>query len=111
MLKGDQGLSAFLSDGKGYGKSKFISRKPNGSGNDAPLGSEDPLPWLKLPKFSYVDVAGQDNTSTADLEAVAEELQQLAMRGKRELEAGEEEKAAMTMKEMKVLMEANGIED
>lgn len=55
MLKGDQGLSAFLSDGKGYGKSRF---RPYNKGKDYP--KEDPLPWLKLPKFSYVEVKGQD---------------------------------------------------
>jgi hypothetical protein len=56
MLKGDRGLSAFLSDGKGYGKSNF---KPYTKGNDK--GKQDPLPWLKLPKLSYVEVAGQED--------------------------------------------------
>eukprot|EP00557_Chaetoceros_sp_GSL56_P005268 CAMPEP_0176504838 /NCGR_PEP_ID=MMETSP0200_2-20121128/16165_1 /TAXON_ID=947934 /ORGANISM="Chaetoceros sp., Strain GSL56" /LENGTH=180 /DNA_ID=CAMNT_0017904333 /DNA_START=137 /DNA_END=679 /DNA_ORIENTATION=- len=64
MLKGDQGLSAFLSDGKGYGKSKF---RPYTKGKD--LKKKDPLPWLKLPKFDYVEVAGQENdTGIDDLE-------------------------------------------
>ena len=53
MLGGDQGLGAFLSDGSGYNKSGFKPRKKNEE------EASDPLPWLKLPEFDYVDVAGQ----------------------------------------------------
>ncbi|KAK1748029.1 hypothetical protein QTG54_001992 [Skeletonema marinoi] len=64
LLGGEQGLGAFLSDGSGYNKSGFKPRnsKPNAGGNAGPsnpLGADDPLPWLKLPQFDYVDVAGQ----------------------------------------------------
>ena len=63
LLGGDQGLGAFLSDGTGYNKSGFKPRRKN-KADDAgdpskPLGGADPLPWLKLPEFDYVDVAGQ----------------------------------------------------
>ena len=54
LLKGDQGLGAFLSDGSGYNKSGFKPKKDKDT-----VGVEDPLPWLKLPEFDYVDVAGQ----------------------------------------------------
>ena len=53
MLGGDQGLGAFLSDGSGYNKSGFKPRKKKEE------EASDPLPWLKLPEFDYVDVAGQ----------------------------------------------------
>jgi hypothetical protein len=53
MLGGEQGLGAFLSDGSGYNKSGFKPRKKNEE------EGSDPLPWLKLPQFDYVDVAGQ----------------------------------------------------
>ena len=63
LLGGEQGLGAFLSDGSGYNKSGFKPRnsKPNAGVGDPskPLGAGDPLPWLKLPQFDYVDVAGQ----------------------------------------------------
>ena len=55
LLGGDQGLGAFLSDGSGYNKSGFKPRKKNTMDKEA----ADPLPWLKLPEFDYVDVAGQ----------------------------------------------------
>ena len=56
-------MGAFLSDGTGYNKSGFKPRRKN-KADDAgdpskPLGGADPLPWLKLPEFDYVDVAGQ----------------------------------------------------
>ena len=114
MLKGDQGLSAFLSDGKGYNNSKFQERRRNDKGKDgAPLGngdsSSDPLPWLKLPRLSFVDVAGQEKLPESE-EIVAQNLQTLAMRGKQELDAGEKEKAAKTMEELNALMEDYGFE-
>ncbi len=67
LLGGDQGLGAFLSDGSGFNKSgfkprkRFITDESSSSAGDPskPLGGGDPLPWLKLPEFDYVDVAGQ----------------------------------------------------
>jgi hypothetical protein len=56
MLKGDQGLSNFLSDGQGFSGSGY---KPL---NERTAGRRpDPLPWLKLPKLDFVEVAGQEN--------------------------------------------------
>ncbi|KAL7519803.1 hypothetical protein ACHAWX_004559 [Stephanocyclus meneghinianus] len=62
LLRGDQGLGAFLSDGTGYNKSGFKPRSKlvnAGASNDAALEGSDPLPWLNLPHLDYVDVAGQ----------------------------------------------------
>ena len=67
LIGGEQGLGAFLSDGTGYNKSGFKPRKKfvmdgrsnPGSDPSKPLGAGDPMPWLKLPEFDYVDVAGQ----------------------------------------------------
>ena len=65
MLEGDQGLGNYLSDGTGYNKSKFKARKKPNTIDDSydptkPLGTGDPLPWLKLPELDFVDVAGQE---------------------------------------------------
>ena len=103
MLKGDQGLSAFLSDGKGYGNSKYKAA----SGESGRL-SDDPLPWLKLPKLSFVDVAGQEVVNEED---VVKKLELLAQRGRDELEAGDKVKAAQTRDEINSLMVDNGFED
>ena len=103
MLKGDQGLSAFLSDGKGYGNSKYKAA----SGESGRL-SDDPLPWLKLPKLSFVDVAGQEVVNEED---VVKKLELLAQRGRDELEAGDKAKAAQTRDEINSLMADNGFED
>lgn len=56
MLDGDQGLGAFLRDGSGYNRSGY---RPNTSG-DNDSSNNDPLPWLKLPKLDFVEVAGQE---------------------------------------------------
>lgn len=65
MLKGDQGLSAFLSDGSGFNKSGYRPRssKEDQRKDGAPLSGEDPLPWLKLPELDFVEVKGQEKTS------------------------------------------------
>eukprot|EP00594_Rhizosolenia_setigera_P008486 CAMPEP_0178963314 /NCGR_PEP_ID=MMETSP0789-20121207/14946_1 /TAXON_ID=3005 /ORGANISM="Rhizosolenia setigera, Strain CCMP 1694" /LENGTH=138 /DNA_ID=CAMNT_0020647751 /DNA_START=65 /DNA_END=484 /DNA_ORIENTATION=+ len=63
MLKGDQGLSAFLSDGSGFNKSGYRPRsrtKDDQRKDGAPLSGEDPLPWLKLPELDFVEVKGQE---------------------------------------------------
>jgi hypothetical protein len=72
MLSGDQGLGAFLSDGSGFKKSGFKPRtntgRSNSSKDDAPLANSDPLPWLKLPRFNYVEVAGQKDIIEEQME-------------------------------------------
>jgi hypothetical protein len=58
LLSGDRGLGNFLSDGSGFGRSKF---QPLTTKDQDRAVSSDPLPWLRLPKFDFVEVAGQDN--------------------------------------------------
>jgi hypothetical protein len=60
LIGGEQGLGAYLSDGSGYNKSAFKQRKRSSKGDEG----EDPLPWLNLPEFDFVDVAGQSKKST-----------------------------------------------
>lgn len=97
MLEGDQGLGAFLKDGSGYNKSGFRT-KTQGSSDDK---EKDPLPWLKLPRLDFVEVAGQtvelppqemtaneafSALDSAEQQRVYEELDGLRLRLNRELE-------------------------
>ena len=61
---------------------------------------------MKLPKFSYVNVAGQENEE----EMIAQRLEQLAKRAKEQAECGQNEKAAETMRELESLMKEYGFE-
>mmetsp|Transcript_3864 Transcript_3864/g.4990 ORF Transcript_3864/g.4990 Transcript_3864/m.4990 type:complete len:220 (-) Transcript_3864:83-742(-) len=65
MLRGDRGLGAFLSDGSGYNRSGFRSRRGAEEGDDGTAVAKDPLPWLKLPRLDFVEVAGQDDVGDA----------------------------------------------
>ena len=108
MLQGDQGLSAYLSDGQGYNKSKF---KPRGKGdNQTSQMEDDPLPWLKLPKFDFVEVAGQSNSEEEAELLLVKKLDSLAAQMREEIETGEKDKAASTLKELNALMEKYGFE-
>jgi hypothetical protein len=60
LIGGEQGLGAYLSDGSGFNKSAFNQRKRSSKGGEG----GDPLPWLNLPEFDFVDVAGQRKKST-----------------------------------------------
>jgi hypothetical protein len=72
MLKGDQGLAAFLKDGSGYNKSAY---RPEQSRETSSSSSSDPLPWLSLPKLDFIDVAGQgDDTLVEELERIRQEM-------------------------------------
>ena len=101
MLEGDQGLGAFLKDGKGYNKSGYrpaTSTRSNGDSNNNSNNDDnnDPLPWLKLPRFDFVDVAGQQQQSLVlgeeveveedEPQRVYEELERLRLRLNIELE-------------------------
>lgn len=101
MLKGDQGLSAFLSDGKGYNKSNFNPMK------DEKL-DRDPLPWLKLPRLDFVDVAGQNNDEEERI--IVNKLETLVASMMDDLNCGDKAKAAAKMKELKELMDKYGFE-
>ena len=76
MLKGDQGLGAFLKDGSGYNRSGYRpSNGKNADNNNA--DNNDPLPWLKLPRLDFVEVAGQkEEEQQAEEGAAAQALEQ-----------------------------------
>lgn len=103
MLKGDQGLSAFLSDGSGFNKSNFKPTENDRKDND-------PLPWLKLPKFDFVEVAGQLNEEEELELSVVKKLESLSAQMKEEIDAGETDKAASTMQQLNELMDQYGFE-
>ncbi len=75
MLKGDRGLGAFLSDGSGFSGSAFRPRRGGDRSDttDAPLSGPDPLPWLKLPQFDFVEVAGQETSNGRNILSPEEE--------------------------------------
>ena len=75
QLGGDRGLGSFLSDGSGFNRSAFRPRSGTGDISDgtAPV-STDPMPWLKLPRLDFVEVAGQEPMSSPiPLEEMLEE--------------------------------------
>ena len=83
MLDGDQGLGAFLRDGSGYNRSGY---RPNRSSDNT---NNDPLPWLKLPRLDFVEVAGQAEEAQVQREQqekVYDELDRLRLALNRELE-------------------------
>lgn len=94
MLEGDQGLGAFLKDGSGYNRSGYRPGNKNNRGDDGK--DNDPLPWIKLPRLDFVEVAGQKDlpppvaaAATIDRkeqQRVYEELENLRLRLNRELE-------------------------
>ncbi|KAL7491698.1 hypothetical protein ACHAWT_002299 [Skeletonema menzelii] len=124
LLGGDQGLGAFLSDGTGYNKSGFKPRKksPNSGDPSKPLGGADPLPWLKLPEFDYVDVAGQPkkpkqpgiipnssaNSSSKNEAEVVSRLEFLFARMKEEVENDNLIEAKRFELELEKIMEEEG---
>jgi hypothetical protein len=107
MLDGDQGLAAFLSDGKGFNKSAFRPKNNASGTNNGSAVSKDPLPWVKLPKLDFVEVAGQESISEDQIVKQLQELQQLMQR---QLESGEKEEATITLKKLNNLMEEYGFE-
>eukprot|EP00536_Pseudo-nitzschia_multiseries_P001836 jgi/Psemu1/4229/gm1.4229_g len=92
MLEGDQGLGAFLRDGAGYNRSGFRPRKSGGRDESK---EQDPLPWMKLPRLDFVEVAGQNELPSPEAVAtdaraqqkVYDELESLRLRLNNELES------------------------
>jgi hypothetical protein len=102
MLKGDDGLGAFLSDGSGYNRSGFkSSRGPKET-------KKDPLPWLKLPELDFVEVAGQDKFRTET--QVLNQLERLRLDLNEAVEQGNLEEAEAVRKELENLMNTYDIE-
>jgi hypothetical protein len=106
LLSGDRGLGAFLSDGSGYSKSGFRPVSKSGDGKESE--SEDPLPWLKLPRFDFVDVAGQDSSVTE--EAVLKRLEELRVEMNDLLEQEKFREASAVRLTLEKLMKVNGVE-
>jgi hypothetical protein len=100
LAEGDRGLGAYLSDGGGFSGSGF-SDKANRE-NDAVSG-DDPLPWLKLPKLDFVDVAGQEDSVEVQLETIRRKMNVA-------LEEGQFEQATEIRKELEEIMTANGFD-
>jgi hypothetical protein len=106
LLSGDRGLGAYLSDGSGYSKSGFRPVSKSGDGKESE--SEDPLPWLKLPRFDFVDVAGQD--SSVSEEAVLKRLEELRVEMNDLLEQKKFREASAVRLTLEKLMKVNGVE-
>jgi hypothetical protein len=106
LLSGDRGLGAFLSDGSGYSKSGFrpVSKSADGKESE----DSDPLPWLKLPRFDFVDVAGQD--SSVSEEAVYKRLEELRVEMNDLLEQKKFREASAVRLTLEKLMKVNGVE-
>eukprot|EP00527_Entomoneis_sp_CCMP2396_P008252 CAMPEP_0198142626 /NCGR_PEP_ID=MMETSP1443-20131203/5374_1 /TAXON_ID=186043 /ORGANISM="Entomoneis sp., Strain CCMP2396" /LENGTH=156 /DNA_ID=CAMNT_0043805683 /DNA_START=219 /DNA_END=689 /DNA_ORIENTATION=- len=108
QLNGDQGLGAFLRDGSGYSKSGF---RPVTSDKDRALSGSDPLPWLKLPKLNFVDVAGQEQTElSGDLSQIFETLENLRLELNQQLAKGNQSEANLIQGRMQKIMAENGID-
>jgi hypothetical protein len=108
LLNGEQGLSSFLSDGSGFNKSKF---KPLRSDGDRAVQS-DPLPWLRLPRLDFVEVAGQESR-TPDLrgnDAVVAQLEMLRARMNEQLAAGNVEEASALRQQMETVMRESNVQ-
>jgi len=117
LLSGDQGLGSFLSDGSGFNKSGF---KPV-TGDQDRAASSDPLPWLRLPKLDFVDVAGQEELGREDFEKgrlsgsvqdnqVLVKLESLREKMNQKLADGNVEEALVLRKELEKTMNDNGIQ-
>jgi hypothetical protein len=107
LLSGDRGLGAFLSDGSGYSKSGFRPVSKSGDGKES-AESGDPLPWLKLPRFDFVDVAGQDSSVTE--EAVLKRLEELRVEMNDLLEQEKFREAGAVRLTLEKLMKVNGVD-
>lgn len=106
QLEGEQGLGAFLKDGKGYSRSSF---RPLADGDRA--ASSDPLPWLSLPKLDFVEVAGQeDSGSSSDETKLMEELERLRLAMNEQLETGNLTEAAAIRNKLETRMRETGVE-
>ena len=69
ILSGDQGLGAFLDDGKGFKKSAYRARSKS-KGSKATKDQNVPNPgWLaglKLPNLDFVEVYGEDEADVTE---------------------------------------------
>lgn len=118
MLKGDRGLGAFLSDGSGYSGSAFRPRRGGDRSDttDKPLSGPDPLPWLKLPQFDFVEVAGQETSNVRNILSPEEEanimiqLEDLQTVLREEVNAGNTAEANRLRRRLEELMDEYGFQ-
>lgn len=118
MLKGDRGLGAFLSDGSGYSGSAFRPRRGGDRSDttDKPLSGPDPLPWLKLPQFDFVEVAGQETSNGRNILSPEEEasimiqLEDLQTVLREEVNAGNTAEANRLRRRLEELMDEYGFQ-
>jgi hypothetical protein len=112
MLEGDQGLGAYLRDGSGYNKSGFrTKRKQSNNNRNSAAQSDvvvDPLPWLKLPKLDFVDVAGQESVRSEV--AMLETLESLRLEMNTLLDQGKIEDATLVRAKLEAIMDEAGVE-
>ena len=104
QLEGDQGLGAFLQDGRGYSNSAF---RPLLDDQDRAV-PQDPLPWLKLPQLDFVEVAGQQQDDKG-LEATLERLEDLKLELKRQVALGNTAEAQAIQGRLEQVMAEQGI--
>jgi hypothetical protein len=102
MLQGDQGLGAFLKDGSGYSKSSFSQVRQADKESQ-----KDPLPWLKLPQFDFVEVAGQTNKQEG---LVYQQMEQMRLEMNQNLQDGKMQEASAIREELEKIMKEAGIE-
>ena len=112
QLEGDQGLGAFLQDGRGYSNSAF---RPLLDDQDRAV-QQDPLPWLKLPQLDFVEVAGQQQQQQQqqqdddqELEATLQTLQELKLELKRQVALGNTAEAQAIQGRLEQVMAEQGI--
>ena len=110
LMNGKSGLGAFLQDGKGYKNSAY---QPNDN-----LEKKDPLPWLKLPKFDFVEVYGAKDDdglsggvlSIEDELAVRARLDSLSQEFNSSLNSGNLQKAQIIRIELENLLVDTGFQ-
>lgn len=107
QLNGDQGLGAFLQDGRGYQNSSF---RPLTDSDRAVNSDNDPLPWLSLPKLDFVEVAGQETTDNMQDDAILTQLEDLRVEMNQQLDKGNVVEASAIRRKLESLMRDNGIE-
>lgn len=127
QLQGDQGLGAFLKDGRGFKGSAFrpVSKSPffkddseravSGNGND-------PLPWLSLPQLDFVEVAGQkerlrkqqkqqqQDAAMVKEEQALEQLELLRLQMNEQLQRGNIAEATAIRNKLEQVMKDSGVE-
>lgn len=122
LLSGKQGLGGYLSDGSGFNKSSF---QPLGADDRDRAVSSDPLPWLRLPKLDFVQVAGQTEQDHEDFETgrlfggsnndrndgvIFRELETIRSQLQQKVQENDLESATILKGKLERIMSENGIE-